>query len=240
MKEIPILFSTPMVQAILEGRKSQTRRILKDKHVLYSLDVNKVIPEYFKDGDGGWCPYGQPGDVLWVRESWGVGSRSDPFQGSVDGIEFKADSKFIDDIESLPLHSFENFDYGNYDKSGWRPSIHMPKAIARIWLQVESVRVERLQDICQHDAGEEGVEYFNVDWDAFEGGELLADYTNYTWRDDPTYEDYHFPTFANPVDSFRTLWQSINGAESWQANPWVWAIQFKVLSTTGKPTLTQP
>lgn len=217
MKEIPVLFSTPMVQAILEGRKSQTRRLVKDKHVLYSLDVNKVIPEYFKGGDGGWCPYGQLGDILWVRETWGVGCRPDPFQGSVDGIEFKADSQFIDDVESLPLHQYEDFDYGNYDKSGWRPSIHMPKSIARIWLQVTDIRVERLQDISEDDAKAEGVEKIND--------------SIFCWR-------HYAGQYAGCSDartSFRSLWQGINGDESWNANPWVWVISYKVLSTTGKP-----
>lgn len=246
MKEIPILFSAPMVQAILEGRKTQTRRLMKPQikycdHSRYTEAEWKDKPtewsevalkigraycsmcgngvEYSKDYGGIKCPQGKPGDLLWVRETWGVGCRPDPFQGSVGGIEFKADSKFIDDIEPLPLHRYENFDYGNYDKSGWRPSIHMPKAIARIWLQVTDIRVERLHDISEEDAKTEGMEKMN---------------------DDPfPYKLYSCGT-ASCVDaktSFRFLWEDINGDGSWVDNPWVWVISFKVLSTTGKPSL---
>lgn len=247
MKEIPILFSTPMVQAILEGRKSQTRRIaavpVGDHH---GIDImNWGLSKHPYQENGKWLynvqsdvddhntfelkpKYGQPGDLLWVRETWGVGSRPDPFEGSVDGIEFKADSRFIDNIESLPLHQFEDFDYGNYDKSGWRPSIHMPKSIARIWLQVTDIRVERLQDISEEDAKAEGVEWriMGPEYKHLEGERLYKDYLN------PDQTECG-PIYAK--DSFCYLWQSINGPESWQVNPWVWCISFKILSTTGKP-----
>ena len=233
MKEIPILFSTAMVQAILEGRKSQTRRLVKWPKVPTWHDEDYAPNTVERRGDGPWwpsfnhrcgakdisgplkCPYGNPGNILWVRETWGVGCRPDPFQGSVDGIEYKADAKFIDDVESLPLHQYEDFDYGNYDKSGWYPSIHMPKAISRIWLQVESVRVERLQDISEEDAKAEGVE-------RLKGAQ---------WKDEATgvFRDY------THRDAFELLWEEINGADSWDANPCVWVVSFKILSTTGKP-----
>lgn len=233
MKEIPILFSTPMVQAILEGRKSQTRRIVKPQPV-WSVDQDGNLYEgnhkgYVKvDGHPDWprqfaCQFAKwkKDNILWVRETWSVGSRPDPFQGSVDGIEFKADSQFIDDIESLPLHQFEDFDYGNYDKSGWRSSIHMPKSIARIWLQVTDVRVERLQDISEEDAKAEGIE-------KRPGSDSTTryDYKHYHWD--------HWYNVSAQV-SYRTLWEKINGPDSWQANPFCWVVSFKVLSTTGKP-----
>lgn len=231
MKEIPILFSTPMVQAILEGGKSQTRRIaavpVGDHHGIDIMDWG--LSEHPYQENGKWLynvqsdvddyntfelkpKYGQPGDLLWVRETWGVGSRPDPFEGSVDGIEFKADSQFIDDIESLPLHQFEDFDYGNYDKNGWRPSIHMPKNIARIWLQVTDVRVERLQDISTADIEKEGISF-----DQLKGC-------------DPC-----IPASVHFHQEWKNLWVKINGPESWQANPFVWCISFEILSTTGKP-----
>lgn len=255
MKEIPILFSTPMVQAILEGRKSQTRRLFKCNR-LPAEDIASVHPDGAGKGWIAWagravsaeetriaypgeqgfdCPYGKPGDVLWVRETWGVGSRPDPFQGSVEGIEFKADGKYIDGIESLPLHFYDDLGFGNYDKSGWRSSIHMPKAISRIWLQVTDIHVERLQDISEEDAKAEGVqpnctgvENCPSQYCQRMGCQSTGEYYHYL-RD---LDD--FPAFS-AKESFESLWQSINGPESWEANPWVWVISFKALSTTGKP-----
>jgi hypothetical protein len=103
----------------------------------------------------------------------------------------------------------------------------MPKSACRTFLKIKGIKVERLNDISPGDACDEGVEYWNVDWGELEGGELIADYKNYTWKDDERYPDYNFPTFANPVDSFRTLWQSINGHESYNENPWVWCLTFE-------------
>lgn len=205
MKEIPILFSKPMVQAILEGKKTQTRRLIKDK---LQPARDEVINGTRMIKPAGWpllseaeylsrfCPYGKPGDIIWCRETWGVGCRPDPFEGSVDGIEFKADEKYIDEIESLPLHTIEGFEYANYEGSGWRPSIHMPKAIARIWLKVESVRVERLQDMPYTDIEKEGI--------AFE--QLKGC--------DPC-----LPVSVHLHHEFKKLWEKINGTDSWLAQP---------------------
>jgi hypothetical protein len=118
MKERPILFSTPMVSAILEGRKTQTRRILKNPEVSMQN-----------------CPYGKPGDLLWVRETWGIEKRKEK------RIVFKAR------MNDYPIQD-----------DRWRPSIHMPKDAARIWLKLTEVRVERLQDITEKDAIAEGIE----------------------------------------------------------------------------------
>jgi hypothetical protein len=237
MKEIPLLFSTPMVQAILQGRKTMTRRIadvpVGDHNGIDIMDWG--LSKYPYQEDGTWkyrvqtkvdesegyilkSKYGQPGDLLWVRETWGVGSRPDPIVGSVDGFEFKADQAMIDEIESLPIYPCDDFDFGNYDKKGWRPSIHMPKEAARIWLQVRSIRVERLQDISEEDAIAEGVEKIN-------NGPF-------------PYKHYGSDTTscAYAKTSFQSLWQSINGDESWEANPFIWVISFNVLSTTGKPS----
>lgn len=210
MKEIPILFSTAMVQSILEGRKSQTRRLVKDKHVLYSLDVNKVIPEYFKDGDGGWCPYGKPGDILWVRETWSPDMAGDGENGYVEYIKYAADGT------RLPINWVKD-----YDRFNNRPGIHMNKEYARIWLQVESVRVERLQDISGEDAFAEGV------GEKHRSGAKSMTTAGIDYR--------HWE--AGQKIMFKNLWAEINGADSWQANPWTWVISFKVLSTTGKPDL---
>lgn len=244
-----------MVQAILDGRKTQTRRIaavpVGDHHGTDIMDWHLSKHPYQENGK--WLysvqtdvddhatfelkpKYGQSGDLLWVRETWGVGSRPDPFQGSVEGIEFKADGKYIDDIESLPLHFYDDFEFGNYDKSGWRPSIHMPKAISRIWLQATDVRVERLQGITEQDAIAEGVKPAHCESNencpsllCKSGCTAIGEWWNYL---DPNGEG--FPAYT-AKESFETLWQSINGTDSWAANPWVWVISFKVLNTTGMP-----
>lgn len=155
-KEIPILMSTPMVQAIMQGRKTQTRRIVKpqpdEDEGTIGVGVFNPIRET-RDGemypgpdtfgaiaDSGEfcvrCPYGQSGDLLWVRETWCRDADTD------DGYLYKATN---------PEAECEDG-----DGSPWKPSIHMPKAAARIWLQVESVGVERLQDISWDDAVAEG------------------------------------------------------------------------------------
>lgn len=225
-KEIPILFSAPMVEAIMDGRKKQTRRVIKQLppetfiHYLFEKDgkhykresVNGCVELGFK------CPYGKPGDILWVRETF---------------CHYTTDTGF-----EIPGTFRYKTDNNITSEEKWKPSIHMPKAAARIWLEVTDVRVERLQDINPNDACLEGVEYWNIDHDALEGGELQAEFKNYMWIDNEKHNEYAFPTYANSVDSFRTLWQSINGPESWEANPWVWVVSFNVLSKTGKPEIS--
>lgn len=214
-REIPILFSTPMVQAILEWRKGMTRRTRGLKLINDNIDdwefVNLVvnakgelhahfwnnrqdIPKFIK------CPYGKPGDILWVRESF-------CHYTTDTGFEIPATYRFKTD---------ENIT----GEEKWKPSIHMPKEAARIWLQVEEVRLERLQDISEEDARNEGVEKLSS---TVFGKPLYMDYMG----DEPT---------TNTRVSFETLWESINGAESWDANPWVWVVKFKFLSTSSKPT----
>ena len=208
--EHPILFSTEMVKAILEGRKTMTRRVVKpqknQKEWLTDSLLNKAKSAIFLQGGaqiehpfGGpltfiKCPYGEPGDLLWVRETWQT-AQSNTFylaDGEVQSAVFK-----------------------------WRPSIHMPKEAARIWLQVEEVRVERLQAISEEDAIAEGVtSNFNP---------LFQEWRYYDYMDIES-------EWRSAVSSFRSLWYKINGIESWHENPWVWVIKYKVLSTTGKPS----
>lgn len=217
-KERSILFSTPMVQAILDGSKTQTRRTrgLKeinenpenwkegpvmqtcrfwdaDKEedpnpleVHYSF-FHKKTGEEFKLK----CPYGKPGDLLYVRENFKI---VPPNQ-----VYFQADLE-------------------NKATNGWRPSIYMPKDAARIWLEITDISVERLQDISKEDAIAEGIE-------------PVADgYKNYMPKLSST-SQFFWPTAYH---SFQSLWESINGAESWEMNPWLWVVKFKVLSTNGK------
>jgi hypothetical protein len=229
MKERGILYSAPMIMAKLAGTKTQTRRTVG----LDAVNVNPNDWEYVfengkhrfnhEDGESGGfvtCRYGKPGDILYARETW---SRS------YNSIAAEA-AGFSDYIG--PAYEYRA---DNQTSSGWKPSIHMPKKAARIWERITEVRVQRLKDISPGDACDEGIEYDNIDWEAHAGGELVADFKNYTWRDDPNYKDYYFPTFASCVDSYRSLWESINGDGSWELNPWVWAITTETLSTTGRP-----
>ena len=202
MKQRPILFSAPMVRAILEGRKTQTRRFIN------SLSGFSKISEFgksntpgfdwcFRDLNMRWneftnhrllwkCPYGQPGDNLWVRETW-----AHEYGG---GYLYRAS------------HSHMKPD-GN-----WKPSIHMPRAASRILLKITDVRVERLNDISEWDAIDEGLEMVD-------GPDGIKYYGNYG--------DNNADTALHPIESFRTLWEAINGPGSWIKNPFVWVIEFK-------------
>jgi hypothetical protein len=199
MTERPILFSAPMVRAILAGTKTQTRRVLKQE------------PIYDGRFAGGWklqgengreaalcspmiadlCPYGQPGDQLWVRETWGLhayGDDTDWVKGSCTGLDLE---------DSVITY---RADWGPMQEScHWRPSIHMPRSASRLSLEITSVRVERLQDISADDLAREGLQEVidaGVDHD------------------------------GTPRDAWRALWTQINGHESWAANPWVWVVDF--------------
>lgn len=200
MKQTPILFSTLMVQAILEGRKTQTRRVVKSQpivglekvteDVFFDQHTSGIKPKVFK------CPYGQVGDVLWVRETWQTSFNENkgkwyPIYRADGGVWFDDDG---------PLK--------------WKPSIHMQKKYARIWLRIKNVRVERLQDISEEDAIAEGVD--NWTWKNMATPQNWMDYT------DPT-----SPPLCSAYDSFCSLWDSINGEESWNSNPWVWVIEFE-------------
>lgn len=216
MKEIPMLFSTDMVQALLDGRKTVTRRTKGLENVptwITQFGYSTFTPDGHISGRGLYnsegpaekfykCPYGQKGDLIWVRETVFDTSKypNAPLFSGVGKYVYKADEAFIG------CHK-------------WTPSIHMPKAAARIWLLNEGVTVERLQDITEEDAIAEGVKRFFTP--------LFQE-----WR----YKDYleSLSDWRSAYNSFSTLWMSINGFESWDANPWVWVIRFKVVSTTGR------
>ena len=200
MKERPILFSAPMVRALLAGTKTQTRRIFKPDRMTW--DANGRYTTYAMRGGelsttgsgpfkpSSWlhyCPYGQPGDRLWVRESF---ARVPTACGSED-IVFAAD-----------------YQDGSDRAAGVRytPSIHMPRWASRITLEVTGVRLERIQGITPDDCIAEGA------WPV---------------------EQRELGRGHEAVSAFRELWESTGG--DWDANPWVWAIDFKVLSTTGRP-----
>lgn len=177
MTEKPIIFSTQMVQAILEGRKNQTRRIVKG-YALSCLDDSGFTPEFVANPDNDLCPYGQLGDVMWVRESYSP----DYFRQGEHG--YKADWTELSN-EYLPSPK-------------WKPSIHIPRSAARIFLKVEMVRVEQLQEITASECKKEGI---------------LID------TEDPDYIQW--------IEKFSDLWDKINGSRArWASNPWVWVIEF--------------
>ncbi|SFB61583.1 hypothetical protein [Delftia tsuruhatensis] len=226
MRDRPILFSGPMVRALLAGTKTQTRRVVKPQpdstHSGFPYwNVGGYRASWCRSAaDGGplepanplLCRYGQPGDRLWVRETWNwfdpgtiptdrAGARA-PFTGSQAGRDIPWVAAYAADGH-LPYPGYEGRDH-------WRPSIHMPRWASRITLDIKAVRIERLQDISDQDAAAEGV----ATWAP---GALSPDSLN-----------------ADPSDQFRWLWCSINGPDSWDANPWVWVVEFERAKATEK------
>lgn len=181
-----------MVRAILDGSKTQTRRIVKNM----PREVEGGYFEAYNKGNAwNWwtkdhrpslpqikCKYGKPGDRLWVRETWAWFDAEKGHEGCV-------------------YRASENGQAWEREDEGWRwkPSIHMPRWASRITLEVESIRVERLNDCSMEDALAEGVSDHDPDTGA--------------WQ--------------NPKEQYADLWESINGPGSWDANPWVWVVTFK-------------
>lgn len=218
MKERPIIFNDAMVRAVLDGRKTQTRRPVKGQISLLGgvarwiygkKIVSGGLDEILRAMAFHHCPFGQPGDRLWVREAFqplladGIGE--DEWREKINyktGEGFKVSYRATDGIKDF--YSLAN---DNPFCSRVTPSIHMPRWASRITLEVTAVRVERLQDISEDDATSEGVECYPEGW-----VDYLMPYTQ---------------CCGSPSDSFATLWQSIYGAESWQSNPWVWVVEFR-------------
>lgn len=223
MKKRPILFNAEMVNAILEGRKTQTRRIVKNQpldkskscFVIESTDrqqigtfrfsdINHENPVYIR------CPHGSAGDQLWVKETYAVGVCSDRLKPSelsprfhlVDngGIWYEADTT----CPKSPVT----------EKGKIRPSLFIPKWASRINLIIDSISSQRLHDINQDDAIAEGIEL--VEHNCFK---------NYL-TGPPNDERPGYEYLEDPIGSFRSLWKSINGIDSWNSNPWVWVIRF--------------
>lgn len=223
-----MIFNGEMVRAILDGRKTQTRRIMKIQpsdgfhptHNGYDLDLNahwytpgvvdkngylqpakKDVFGVADENEGYTCPFGAVGDRIWVREA---------FQGPLVSEEL------LEEYRAYP-EKFENPEYCEYAadggprpeycdlddnlRHGWRPSIHMPRWASRLTLEITSVRVERLRDLSEDDAKSEGI--------TPPSGEVLPGW------------EYRI--------NFRELWMSIYGSDNWEANPWVWVIEFKVV-----------
>lgn len=220
-KERPILFSAPMVRAIREGRKTQTRRVFSPERMVIEANpprgfcyetfalrkgelVSTGMGPFYPNHWLHYCPYGAPGDRLIVRETWGV----------VNGLNHVKPSDLPRDI---PIIYRATSEHPHEPGMRWRPAIHMPRWASRITLEVVSVRVERLQEISPADAISEGVERRHSD--TYHG--FYKDYMNEGYGRGCTF----------PNDSFKTLWQSINGPDSWALNPWVWVIEFKRINS---------
>ncbi|WP_313064097.1 hypothetical protein [Atlantibacter hermannii] len=206
MKERGMIFNAEMVRAILDGRKTQTRRIMKPQPTPCTLqkgghwwpsNVFKTmlhIEEELQNGKGGWgglvgdaCPFGDVGDRIWVREAW---------------ARYKIDH----DSHDMAYRATPPEDWPKEGR--WRPSIHMPRWASRILLEITGVRVELLNKICEGDAQAEGVAQLRGGfWKHYQPG----------WTQHQ----------LSARGSFVTLWKSIYGEESWNSNPWVWVIEFK-------------
>lgn len=233
MKERPILMSSPMVSALLEGRKTQTRRIVKPQPVPNHRGRYKFTQ--FTDDEGiesywhidpFWttrCPYGQPGDRLWVKETHAryhtvnhiVHSGGRAFSEVSDGlVAYKADGfDTIDDLKQhIRLMSGSDMEAVEVENDRWRPSIFMPRWASRILLEITEVRVERLQDISEEDAKAEGIRL------------LLGGGGTFAGREGP---GKLVTPWMTAIEAYRDIWEAINGTGSWDLNPFVWAISFK-------------
>jgi hypothetical protein len=218
-KERPILFSAPMVRAILDGEKTQTRRIVKPrKDIIFGclLSPDELASEVDR-GVMDNSPW-RAGDRLWVRETFAIVPRT-AYRCS-EGV--KQTLRPDDDHDAAIYRSgWER------SKSGfsWKPSIFMPRWASRITLEIVSVRVELLQEISQEDAIAEGlkgitkdgklVKYGIPDSDGLPG----TDNTGWPWKE----------WRISPVGAYKKLWESINGLGSWDKNPFVWVIEFKIV-----------
>ncbi|HBR3329976.1 TPA: hypothetical protein ACRR1L_002891 [Klebsiella quasipneumoniae] len=200
MKERGMIFNGEMVRALLDGRKTQTRRIIKDctvgsDQISKFIQIEKKfigcypedVPELIREC----CPYGVPGDRIWVREAFASGL------STKSTLAYRA------------THKREDLEDGFYDTIKWTPSIHMPRWASRILLEITGVRVERLNAISEEDARAEGI---------IDGGCLNCGEPEPCGCANPE---------PDATDAFAYLWQSIYGQESWNANPWVWVISFE-------------
>lgn len=219
MTERPIIFKGEMVRAILDDSKTQTRRVIKpDWYRCLDLDEPDDVKQAKRT-----CPYGVPGDRLWVREAHGF-VWPDVCAGPPDRIEdwkveYRADLK--PGCTDYPGQWPASEARGNDEAPKWRPSIHMHRWASRITLEVAGIRVERVQEISKYDACCEGA--LGVDTDSVRPG--------YMAEARARQEEGVAPALGpGPLERFRWLWDSINGKRtgcSWRENPWVWAVDFR-------------
>lgn len=224
MTERGMIFNGEMVRAILDGRKTQTRRPIKPQPTLTKGSSFSWKGNLYGSGSDDRetninfahvaCPFGKSGDRIWVRETFSCIGNEDGHPVDADGnLCNREDAQCIYRASAIQKPN----NYGlwtspdGFDFDGaWTPSIHMPRWASRITLEITRVRVERLNSISEEDAQADGVQ---------PAGELLPDYP----------DTYLTPAgdFATAKVAFQCLWESIYGDDSWQANPWVWVIEFK-------------
>lgn len=203
IKERPILFSGPMVRALLAGTKTQTRRIVKS--FTGTFEINSTLDKkecWLNVTDANeqalcplLCPYGEPGVRLWVRETLFWSEHEDSYCYQADNAQLMLEAPTAPILKKIKPAI---------------PSIHMPREACRLVLEVEAVRVERLQDISEADAVAEGI---------------LTNEEGHYW----SYDSGKFDPWYTAKEAYASLWESINGAGSWEANPWVWVVEFKRL-----------
>lgn len=213
MKELPLLFSAPMIQAILAGNKTQTRRIVKPQPFVdahgnacwngrcFGQDFNGplfkalVSPFPCSKTKRVICPYGKPGDQIWVKETWQAAIGWD----NTKPREIARNSPIFFPADNTVTHA-DGWDEAEPKQYGkLRPSIFMPRWASRIQLEITGIRIERLQDCSDADTIEEGIDRTNTS----------------------------IPGYAKA--RYEKLWESINGSGSWEENPWVWVIEFRVI-----------
>jgi hypothetical protein len=226
VKERPIIFSGPMIQALLDGRKSQTRRIMKpNPGPIFNYKTCSPKPI---------CPYGVPGDRLWVRETWRVGAWAE--EDGLIAVDYKADNFARKEWLEVLADEIEEGEQFNrlweqscddaaksglkFDEEGrwkwkpgespcrWRSPLHMPRWASRITLEITDVRVQRLQEITEEDAEAEGAMAW---WNGLSHAEQVNAYNG----------------GRGPLAAFQMLWEKIHGPDAWDLNPWVWAISFR-------------
>ncbi|WP_444942744.1 hypothetical protein ACJJIK_10840 [Microbulbifer sp. ZKSA006] len=241
-KEKPIIFNTEMVRAILDGRKTQTRRLMKPQpepspyggHWWACDTVESMVNvEEQLNNEGGWagfagsvCPHGQTGDRLWVRETFHIPG------GYLDQYLIDEISQGITKREEQISYMADNPRLTPAD-GGWSPSIHMPRWASRITLEIAAIRIQRIQDISAEDAKAEGC-YSNEEYADLAGKENIwpcrvcegyqahsAMGIHFGW------EEVDCVICDTPIKRFRELWRSVYGEDNWNQNPWVWVIEFR-------------